>query len=64
MPLRDFTCFHCGFMLKDMLCTKDGFVTLPVKCPNCKNAAAWKAEVSVPADPVVKGGTPKFHVGK
>jgi len=64
MPLRDFECRHCGLLIEDVYFTRWDHIVLPKKCPKCKRKAAWKAKISVPADPVVKGGTPKFHVGK
>ena len=42
MPLRDYLCEHCGYLLEDVFFHKESELKLP-DCPKCKKRD-WKAK--------------------
>lgn len=63
MPVRDWRCDKCGYILEDIYFHKESELKLPKICKACKKQTTW---TRLPASVVVrvKGGTPKYHVSK
>jgi len=60
MPLYEFLCTKCG-LTREILCSVSGDMAPEyMDCPRCGNDKLKKVP-SVPSDPQVKDGTPKFY---
>lgn len=64
MPIRDWKCEKCGFILEDVYFHKESEVELPEKCSKCNKQVTWKRLSSLVGLVKVKDGTPRFHPGK